>query len=184
MRSPLGPILADIFIVNLARTKIKGAIGEMVYYSGYVDDTFIVCNNQQHATNLLKLFDKAHPNNQFTMEHENENKSHFLDIVIKRGKDDTVQCSAYTKDTWNDTYFNSFCPISYKNALVKTLFHKTERICAANTLKEELMNVKRCLTNNRHLLKFVEKYAKREDKKPIFIQLKFKGDDVTGSISM
>ncbi|VDP40779.1 unnamed protein product [Schistosoma margrebowiei] len=33
MGSPLGPVLADIFMANLERTKLKGAIDEMMYYS-------------------------------------------------------------------------------------------------------------------------------------------------------
>ncbi|CAH8583290.1 unnamed protein product [Schistosoma haematobium] len=195
MRSPLGPVLADIFMTNLERTKLKRAIDEMTYYSRCVDDTFIVCNNKQHAINLLEFFNEAHPNIHFTMEHEKENMFHFLDIAIKRRKDGTVQRSVYKKDTWNGSYlnFNSFCPINYKKALVKTLFHRTERICTADTIEEEVMNVKKCLTNNGYPLKFIEKYGKHEDKKPkeitankkpIFIQLQFKGDDVTGSINM
>ncbi|CAH8489333.1 unnamed protein product [Schistosoma haematobium] len=129
------------------------------------------------------------------MEHEKENIFHFLDIEIKRRKDGTVQRSVYKKDTWNGIYlnFNSFCPIDYKKALVKTLFHRTERICTADTIEEEIMSVKKCLRNNGYPLRFIEKYGKREDKihkettvnkKPAFIQLKFKGDNVTGSINM
>ncbi|CAH8473689.1 unnamed protein product [Schistosoma haematobium] len=121
-------------------------------------------------------------------------------IILKnfsmpRRKDVTVQLSVYKKDTWNGSYlnFNSFCPISYKKALVKTLFHRTERICTADTIEQEVMNVKKCLKNNRYPLKFIEKYGKSENKKPkeitatkktIFIQLQFKGDNVTGSINM
>ncbi|KAH9593786.1 hypothetical protein MS3_00000904 [Schistosoma haematobium] len=123
----------------------------MTYYSRYVDDIFIVCNNQQHAINLLEFFNEAHPNIHFTMEHEKENMFHFLDIAIKQRKDGTVQRSVYKKDTWNGIYlnFNSFCPINYKNTLVKTLFHRTERICTSDTIEEEIMNVKKCLRNIR-----------------------------------
>ncbi|CAH8523963.1 unnamed protein product [Schistosoma mattheei] len=72
-------------------------------------------------------------------------------------------------------------------------FHRTERIYTSDTLEEEVMNVKKCLKNNGYPLKFIEKCGKREDKKPkeitankkpIFIQLQFKGDDITGSINM
>ncbi|VDP41198.1 unnamed protein product [Schistosoma curassoni] len=140
----------------------------MTYYSRYVDDTFIVCNNQQHATNLLKCINEAHPNIHFTMEHEKENKFHFLDIAMKRGKDGTVQRSVYKKGTWDEIYlsFNSFCTINCIKALAKTLFHRTERMCTADTLEEEVMSVKKCLRNNGYPLKFIEKYGKREDKIP------------------
>lgn len=72
-------------------------------------------------------------------------------------------------------------------ALVKTLFYRRKSRFTVDTLEEELMNVKRCLKNIGYPLKFIEEYAKREYKKPkeatvnnkpVFIQLKSKGDDV------
>lgn len=77
MGSPLGYILVDIFMTNPERTKIKGAIDEMVCYSRYVDDIYMVCSNQQHATKVLKRYSEAHKNIQFTMEHKNETSSIF-----------------------------------------------------------------------------------------------------------
>lgn len=107
MESPLCPVLADVFLANFERTKLKGAVDEMIYFSRYVCDTFIVRNNQQHATSLLKYSNEAHPNMQFTMEHENDNKFNFLDVTIKRRKDRVVQRSFYKKDTWIGIFSNS-----------------------------------------------------------------------------
>lgn len=60
MESPFGPVLADIFIANIEKTKLKGSIYKMVYYARYVDDTFIICNNLQQAKHLPNLYKDAH----------------------------------------------------------------------------------------------------------------------------
>ncbi|CAH8616921.1 unnamed protein product [Schistosoma margrebowiei] len=46
--SPLGPIMADIFMGYLENTVLKQAISETTECSRYMDDTFIICNNEQH----------------------------------------------------------------------------------------------------------------------------------------
>ncbi|CAH8643572.1 unnamed protein product [Schistosoma mattheei] len=194
MGSPLGPILADIFMGYLENMVLKQTISETTEYSRYVDDTFIVCNNKQHAIHMLKHFNNAHPNIQFTMEHEQNDMFHFLDVAIKRRRDGTVQRSIYRKSTWNGIYlnFNSFCPLSYKKALVKTLFYRAEKICTTDKLEEELMKVEKCLRDNFYPQKFIDKYKKRKqnntevitvNKKPITISLNFKGDEVTNTIN-
>ncbi|CAH8484591.1 unnamed protein product [Schistosoma mattheei] len=194
MGSPLGPIMADIFMGYLENTILKQAINETTEYSRYVDDTFIICNNKQHAIRLLKLFNNAHTNIHFTMEHEQNDMFHFLDVAIKRRRDGTVQRSIYRKSNWNGLYlnFNSFCPISYKKALVKTLFYRAEKICTTDKLEEELMNVEKCLKENFYPQKFIDKYKRPKEKKteitmvnkkPVYINLNFKGDDVAQIIN-
>ncbi|VDP50727.1 unnamed protein product [Schistosoma margrebowiei] len=194
MGSPLGPILADIFMGYLENMLLKQTISETTEYSIYVDDTFIVCNNKQHEIRMLKHFNNAHPNIQFTMEHEQNDMFHFLDVAIKRRRDGTVQRSLYRKSTWNGIYlnFNSFCPLSYKKALVKTLFYRAERICTTDKLEEELVKVEKCLRDNFYPQKFIDEYKKRKEnnievitvnKKPISININFKGDEVANTIN-
>lgn len=81
-------------------------------------------------------------------------------------------------------YFNSFYPVSYKNTPIKTLSHRTERICTSDTLKVELMNVKEFLGNNGYPKTRIHKYGVSEDEMPeettvdtklFFVTLEFKG---------
>nr|CAH8861290.1 unnamed protein product [Trichobilharzia regenti] len=82
MGSPLSQVLADIFMSNLDKTKLKHAIDKTTPYCLYVNDTFVVCNNESHASYLLRLFNDAHTNTEFTIEHENDGKFHFFDITM------------------------------------------------------------------------------------------------------
>lgn len=83
MGSPLGPILADIFMGKLELKKLKHAIDGTTLYCRYIDDTFLVCNNHKHAIRLLDLFNKAHKDIKFIVEQEVEGKFHFVDIGIR-----------------------------------------------------------------------------------------------------
>ncbi|VDQ03208.1 unnamed protein product [Trichobilharzia regenti] len=110
MGSPLSPVLADIFMSNLEKTKLNHAIDQTTSYCRYVDDAFVVCNNESHASYLIRLFNIAHANIVFTMGRENDGKFHFLDIAMQRLEDGCLQRSIYRKPIWNGQYlhFNGF----------------------------------------------------------------------------
>ena len=81
MGCPLGPVLADIFLSHI-ENKLDEAIKDTYLYVRYVDDTFILCKSEDHANELLELFNSIHPNIKFTMEQENCEQLHFLDPNI------------------------------------------------------------------------------------------------------
>ena len=83
MGSPLGPILADIFLSSL-ENKLDGVIQDTYLYVRYVDDTFLLCRNKNQAKQLLQMFNSVHPNMKFTMEEEHSNRLSFLDVSILR----------------------------------------------------------------------------------------------------
>ncbi|VDP99910.1 unnamed protein product [Trichobilharzia regenti] len=95
MGSPLSPVLADIFMSNLEKRKLKHAVDETTSWCRHIDDTFVVFNNESHASYLLRLFNDAHTNNEFTMEHENDGKFHFLDTAMRCLEDGSLQKSIY-----------------------------------------------------------------------------------------
>lgn len=95
-------------------------------------------------TTAKRFVNDIHKNIQMIMEQEKDDAFHILDFAIQSREDSTVQHSVYWKDTWNRIYLNlnSIFTISYEKALIKTLFHRTVRICTTNKLETELMNVK------------------------------------------
>ena len=98
MGSPLGPVLADIFLSHI-ENKLDEAIKGTYLYVRYDDDTFILCKSEDHANELLELFNSIHPNIKFTMEQENCKQLHFLHLNILQ-KDDTFIRSIHHKNTW------------------------------------------------------------------------------------
>ncbi|CAH8579144.1 unnamed protein product [Schistosoma curassoni] len=146
-----------------------------------------------HSMYLLSLFSKVHKDIEFTMEHEVDDKFHFLDIGIRRTSDGTLQRHIHRKNTWSGVYlnFNSFCPMSYKKGIVRNLFDRARKICSKECLEEEITTITKCLRENAYPDKFIHKYANTNppikhdtvEKKTCFLSLRFKGDEVAGIIN-
>lgn len=119
-------------------------------------------------TTAKRFVNDVHKNIQMIMEQEKDDAFHILDFAIQSREDSTVQHSMYWKDTWNRIYLNlnSIFTVSYKKALIKTLFHRTVRICTMNKLETELMNVKEYLKSNGYTKEIFKKYGKSKDKTP------------------
>ena len=83
MGSPLGPLLADIFMGKLERTTLSSAIGSMSFYKRYVDDIFAVTDSNFDMNALLANFNRAHQLICFTSEKEDPNMFNFLDVSLK-----------------------------------------------------------------------------------------------------
>ena len=85
MGSPLGPVLASIFMVELKRSLIPGLTNKLSNCSRYVDDTICYIKVDSIDYVLLKL-SNCHKNIQFSVEVEKEVRISFLDLLMIRDK--------------------------------------------------------------------------------------------------
>ena len=110
------------------KERLEQKISKLTLYWRYVDDILLVCDNQTEANTLLAEFNSLHPNLRLTSEQESFNSISFLDILITRREDGSIQRSIYRKSTWTGQYlnFHSFCPIRYKQGLVRGLSENTK----------------------------------------------------------
>ena len=102
MGSPLGPILANIFVGYYERTLFNQVTPPLCYYR-YVDDTFAIFPSNEDFNNFLLLLNKLHPSLTFTSEVEVDNKLPFLDVLVEK----TSTCfltSVYRKPTFSGLY--------------------------------------------------------------------------------
>ena len=77
MGSPLGPLLANVFMCSIEETLDRE--GKMPsYYRRYVDDTLTIMPNQASANNFLETLNDCHSSIKFTMEIENDRILPFL----------------------------------------------------------------------------------------------------------
>ena len=81
MRSPLGPILAGIFMVELKNTLVPKLKQHIKTWRRYVDDTFVYVKNGSIEYVLLAP-ESIHPNIKFTYEKEVNNTLPFLDVLF------------------------------------------------------------------------------------------------------
>ncbi|KAA3676016.1 uncharacterized protein DEA37_0010896 [Paragonimus westermani] len=87
MGSPLGPLLADIFMAMLERTTLRGIIDNSALYKRYMDDSICVADETEDLNCLFAETNKSHPNINFTLEAEKDGKISFLDVALNRRAD-------------------------------------------------------------------------------------------------
>ena len=83
MGSPLGPILANIFMVELEKIIIPKLEREVKLWRRFVDDT--ICFAKMDSLNYILLtINSFHKNIKFTMEIEQNSTTPFLDVLLIR----------------------------------------------------------------------------------------------------
>jgi hypothetical protein len=200
MGSPLGPILADIFMSDLESKVFVSYDGNLpIFYKRYVDDVFLAFNDYDDCELFLEYFNSRHPCIKFTLETEKDNCLPFLDVLVSRSYDGTISTSLYRKQIFSGLLmqFDSFVPVQYKKCLVSGLVHRAWKISSSYELfQNELSNIKNLLMSNGFPLKFINKqvhlYLRKKQnletnshlqfgpqKKILFISLPFCGPNST-----
>ena len=190
MGSPLGPLLADIFMAKLENNQLKSAINNCKVYARYVDDIFVMINANHDPMTLLDVFNKAHTNLKFTAELEDSGQLAFLDVCLTRRLDGTIQRTVFRKQTWNDQYvhFKSFVPMKLKVNLISCLVNRARKICSEDVLTNELEFLRKVFLKNGYPRQMIEKRLQATpercivptvEKKNVYINLPFKGDTLT-----
>ena len=138
--SPLAPILANIFMVELERNLIPILKDHLSCWKRYVDDTicFIKNGSVEHVLSTLNNF---HSSIKFTYETESGNKLSFLDVQLIRTGDNIETC-VFRKPTNTDIYihWNSFAPFQWKYSTLTTLFYHAYVVCSDNQHLESELN--------------------------------------------
>ena len=95
MDSPLEPVLAKIFMVELERTAIPSLSDKTKLWKRYVDDTitFVKTDEIKKVLSFLNIFCSNIP---FTMEIEQNSQIPFLDVLLIRNLE-TISKTVYRK---------------------------------------------------------------------------------------
>ena len=151
MGSPLGPVLAYIFMCHFEEKWVmSGQVCPSFWYR-YVDDTFTMSENKDTANGFLQYLNSRHSSIKFTIEFEQDNEIPFLDILVKRCPNKSFVTSIYRKKTFTGLYtkWDSFTPRKYKINLLRTLTYRCYRICSsASLLQSALGDLRKLLLQN------------------------------------
>ena len=186
MGSPLGPVLADIF-VGWCESRIPADAWPHVYCR-FVDDSFGHFDKRKDIDRFLCLLNNLHPALRFTCEHENDGRLPYLDVLVENGLSKDMMTSVYRKPTFTGLYitWDSFCATKYKINLVKNLVERAHRICSDSKLDEELVNLKSIFMKNGYPLGILDQLVKRRPDRmkdppfgpkrcPLYLRLPWKG---------
>ena len=169
MSSPLGPVSANIFMVELERNIIPTLSNYLSLWKRYVYDN-ICFIKLSFIDKVLKALSNYHENIEFTIQIETENKFSFLDVLLIR-KNSLISTKVYRGNTNTDIYINwkSFAPNNWKWGTLKTLVTRAFDIRSADEyLKEELEHVRTVFHyRNNYLLWVISKVIDDAKKFPL-----------------
>ena len=161
MGSPLGPILANIFMCHHEETWLDHyhTSFKPKTYLRYVDDIFVLFTDASHVEEFHNYLNEQHNNIKFTVEQEEDNELPFLDVHIIR-EDTGFTTGIYRKSTFSGIYssYSSLIPLTYKFGLITTLlFRIFEIVSSYDILHTEISKLREILLKNRYLAKFIDK---------------------------
>ena len=188
MGSPLGPILANIY-VGYIENKTPQIDTETIFYGRYVDDTIVIARDVQAINQLKDRLNEVDADIQFTIESESNGSIPFLDVRI-HSNTNGLKLSWYHKDTWKGSllHYASFVPMSWKTGLLKGFKTRIVRICSPEYLQQAIDELANVFKSNGYpdsiiqscFLDYTPTTAVRKSttvpRKPVFLYLPFMGD--------
>ena len=96
MGSPLGPVIANIFMVELEKKVIPTISDKVSLWYRYVDDTFTFVKKGE-VDNVLRILDNFHNNIKFTFEKQTNDAIAFLDVKVIRKADGSFEIDIHRK---------------------------------------------------------------------------------------
>ena len=176
MGSPLGPILANIFMCHMESQALNKYLGTRpLTYRRYVDDCFLNFETTAQCNVFFDYMNRQHPNIRFTKEVEQDQFLPFLDIKIKRCEDGTLATTVFRKPTFSGLYLQwlSYVPKQYKISLIRCLLHRAWMICSSSALFDvEVSFIRDILRANGYPLNFLNSHIHK------FKKIKFRITDV------
>ena len=148
MGSPLGPVLANVFMVYLEETIVPQLQTSMPTWRRYVDDTFTLVKKGK-KDEVIATLNNFHPNMKFTHETEKDGHIAFLDVLLKKEEDGTVQTTVYRKPTNNSIYihWDSYAPKQWKVGTLFGIIRRAYEICSTEDgLSKELCHIRKVFT--------------------------------------
>ena len=147
MGSPLSATLANVFLSHHEQQWINNCPPSFKpkYYKRYVDDTFLLFDNEEQANQFLDYMNNRHPRIKFTIETEENNKLPFLDLLISK-RNNTFDLSIYRKPTFTNLGVNfiSACYENFKMNTFNTLFFRAYKLSSTY----EAFHKEICFLNN------------------------------------
>ena len=129
MGSPLSSFLAEAVLQDLEQKAVTDN-PHIKLWDRYVDDVGAIVKTKE-IDNILHKLNTTTEGIKFTKEQEENNKLPFLDVLLTRTEDGTIETEVYRKKTNTDQIlnYNSNHPSQHKISCIRTLFNRIETHC-------------------------------------------------------
>ena len=147
MGSPLGPVLANIF-VGYCEDRVPVAAWPALYCR-FVDDSFAYFDEKEESDRFLHILNGLHPALKFTCEHEEDSRLPFMDVQVEKMDDGGAVTSVYRKPTFTGLYitWDSFCAMKHKVNVVNAASVGNVLYISEETLRQgsSCVAIERCV---------------------------------------
>ena len=128
MGSPLGPLLANVFMCSI-EDKLDQDGKLPSYYRRYVDDTFTIIPDITSAEIFLDTLNHCHPSAKFTMEVERNASLPFIGVELLNLAP-RIKTKVYVKPTNTGLllHYQSHVDNRYKRSLITTMLDRAYHI--------------------------------------------------------
>lgn len=122
MGSPISVVIAELVMQNIEAKIFQNDAFDILLWRRYVDDCFVIVRNDQ-IDPLLSFINSINDNIKFTCELEQNSKLPFLDLLIMRNNDGSLNFTVYRKPTNSGKYldFCSYSHHSHKMSVIRSL---------------------------------------------------------------
>ena len=145
MGSPLGPVIANIFMVELEKSLVPQLDGMIDLWYRYVDDTFTFIR-KGCVEAVLERLNEFHPSIKFTFEKEANGRISFLDVCVIKKPDGSFDTDVHRKATDTNVYvhWDAFAPKTWKTGTLKGLIRRAFVICSTEQFRNnEIKHLKK-----------------------------------------
>ena len=138
MGSPLGPVIANIFMSELEQAVIPTLAEDVSLWRRYVDDTFTFIR-EGSIQKVLDALNGFHPSIQFTHEEGQDGQIAFLDVKVITKQDRSFNTEVYRKKTDTNVYIHwqSFAPKTWKIGTLRGLIRRAFVLCSTEDARKK-----------------------------------------------
>ena len=136
MGSPLSSFLAEAVMQDLEKRSVTNN-NDIKTWNRYVDDVLATVKKDK-TDDILHTINNTTENIKFTKEEEDNNQLAFLEILLTRTDDGTINTQVYRKKTHTDQIlnFNSNHPTQHKISCIRSLFNRIDTHCNTEQAKQ------------------------------------------------
>ena len=123
----------------------------------------------EKLNNTLQTINTTTDNIRFTKEEEKDNQLPFLDVLLSKNNDSTLNTQVHRKNTHTDQVLNyhSNHPTQHKISCIRTLYNRIETHCnTVQSKEEERKYLHDMFIKNNYPVNFIHKHSNTKKKQP------------------
>ena len=136
MGSPVSVIVADLVMECVEERALRSFRKKPRFWKRYVDDTLTVVQKDV-LEDFHRHLNSVEPSVKFTVETEADEQIPFLDVLVIRNDDGSIDTTVYRKPTHTGRYLNFYSdsPRAHLEAVVRSLFQRADTHCSNTALR-------------------------------------------------